>query len=176
MKRLPATLLLLALLTPSLHAAQPLGRLFFTPAQRNTLDAGKQLDRPKTAAGPAVRGPRSLTVDGIVTRSDGESTVWVNGGAAGIKRQGAATISATPSSAATARVQVTGTSTKLRVGQTLDRATGKVTEPYESRPASGRDKSRESAATAQAPAPEAEAGAPANPADAPVPDVEPARP
>lgn len=137
MKRFVTAFLASALLAPSLHAAEPLGRLFFTPAQRSTLDAGKQLDRPKTA-GPAVRGPRSLTVNGIVTRSDGESTVWVNGGAAGVKRPGAATISATPSSAATARVQVTGSSTKLRVGQTLDRATGRITEAYESRPAATR--------------------------------------
>ena len=108
MKHLPTTLLLLALLPPSIHAAEPLGRLFFTPAQRNTLDAGKQLDRPKTD-GPTVRGPRSLTVNGIVTRSDGESTVWVNGGATGVKRQGAAAITAKAYSASTARVQVTGT-------------------------------------------------------------------
>jgi hypothetical protein len=137
MKRFATALLVSSLLVPSLNSAETLGRLFFTPAQRNTLDAGKQLDRPKSA-GPTVRGPRSLTVNGIVTRSDGESTVWVNGGAAGVKRRGAATISATPSNAATARVQVTGTSTKLRVGQTLDRATGRITESYESRPAATR--------------------------------------
>lgn len=174
MKHLPTTLLLLALVPPLLHAAEPLGRLFFTPAQRNTLDAGKQLDRPKTA-GPTVRGPRSLTVNGIVTRSDGESTVWVNGGAAGVKRQGSATISAMPSSAAAARVQVTGTSTKLRVGQTLDRTTGKVTEPYESRPAAGGKESPGSGPTEAAQAAGAEVGEPDNPSDAPAPDNESAR-
>jgi hypothetical protein len=136
MKRIQIAFLLLVLLPSALHAADPLlGRLFFTPAQRNTLDAGKQLDLPKKA-GPTVRGPRSLTVNGIVTRSDGESTVWVNGGAAGIKRRGSATISATPSDSATARVQTSGTSARLRVGQTLDRSTGKVQELYESKPRS----------------------------------------
>lgn len=135
MKRIQTVFLLLALLPPGLHAAEPLGRLFFTPAQRNTLDAGKQLDTPKKT-GPTVRGPRSLTVNGIVTRSDGESTVWVNGGAAGVKRQGSATISATPSDSATARVQTSGTSARLRVGQTLDRSTGKIQELYESKPRS----------------------------------------
>ncbi len=171
MKRFATAFLASALLAPSLHAAEPLGRLFFTPAQRSTLDAGKQLDRPKTA-GPAVRGPRSLTVNGIVTRSDGESTVWVNGGAAGVKRPGAATILATPSNAATARVQVTGSSTKLRVGQTLDRATGKVTESYEARQASARNKAADSVPAGTPAAPVAENGSPDG---APAPDSAPGR-
>lgn len=132
MKRLSNALMLLALASPVVHAADSLGRLFFTPAQRNTLDAGKQLARPKQT-GPAVQGPKSLTVNGIVTRSDGESTVWVNGGAAGIQRRGSAPISAKPAGAATARVQTEGTNTRLRVGQTLDRTTGKVREAYEGR-------------------------------------------
>lgn len=170
MIRLTPGLLLLALLAPSLHAAEPLGRLFFTPAQRNTLDAGKQLDRPK-AAGPTVRGPRSLTVNGVVTRSDGESTVWVNGGAAGIKRRGAATISAVPSTSAAAKVQVEGSTAKLRVGQTLDRATGKVTESYEARPAP-RNKPAEADAGQVPAANQADAQ---NAANAPAPDNDPAR-
>jgi hypothetical protein len=114
------------------HAAEPLGRLFFTPAQRNALDAGKQLDRPKQA-GPAVRGPRSVTVNGIVTRSDGESTVWVNGAPAGASGRGAAPVVATPSGTASARVRVLDSNARLRVGQTLDRRTGKISEAYENR-------------------------------------------
>lgn len=171
--KLPATaLLMLALLAPSVHAAEPLGRLFFTPAQRNTLDVGKQLDRPKKA-GPTVRGPRSVTVNGIVTRSDGESTVWVNGGAAGVKRKGTATITAKAYSASTARVQVTGTNAKLRVGQTLDRTTGKVTEPYEPRPAANRKKSSRSSEAARAPEPEI--ADPDEVSDTPAPDNESAQ-
>jgi hypothetical protein len=128
-------LLIVAMLTaPALeaHAAEPLGRLFFTPAQRATLDAGKQLDLPKTAQQqPTVRGPRSLTVNGIVTRSDGESTVWVNGKPANTARPGTAPIVAKPSGNASARVRVLESDARLRVGQTLDRRTGKVTESYE---------------------------------------------
>ena len=174
MKLTATALLMLALLAPSLHAAEPLGRLFFTPAQRNTLDAGKQLDRPKKA-GPTVRGPRSVTVNGIVTRSDGESTVWVNGGAAGVKRKGTATITAKAYSASTARVQVTGTNAKLRVGQTLDRTTGKVTEPYESRPAATRKKASRSVRSEAARAPEPEIADPDEVSDAPAPDNESAQ-
>lgn len=130
MKRFSIALVLLTLSSASIYAAEPLGRLFFTPAQRSTLDAGKQLVRPRQA-GPAVQGPKSLTVNGIVTRSDGESTVWVNGGATGVQRRGAAPISAKPSDATSARVRTDGTNTRLRVGQTLDRVTGKVREAYE---------------------------------------------
>jgi hypothetical protein len=114
-----------------LHAAEPLGRLFFTPGQRATLDAGKELDKPKLT-GPAVRGPRTVTVNGVVTRSDGESTVWVNGSPA--SNRGPAPISATPAGATAARIQVLDSKARLRVGQTLDRRTGKVSESYENKP------------------------------------------
>jgi hypothetical protein len=129
-----------------------LGRLFFTPAQRNTLDAGKQLDRPKQA-GPAVRGPRAVTVNGIVTRSDGESTVWVNGAPAGTSGRGAAPITATPSGSASARVRVLDSNARLRVGQTLDRRTGKVSESYENKPVTA------APAAPAGPAPETDAAA-----------------
>ena len=61
------------------HTAEPLGRLFFTPAQRKALDAGKQVRTSQSSAASAVRVPREITLNGVVTRSDGESTVWVNG-------------------------------------------------------------------------------------------------
>lgn len=157
MKHVQSVFLLLAVLAPALHAAEPLGRLFFTPAQRNTLDAGKQLDIPRKT-GPTVRGPRSLTVNGIVTRSDGESTVWVNGSTAGVKRQGAAPISAKPSDSTTARVQTSGTSARLRVGQTLNRSTGRIQEAYEAKPPAA-----EPAVSAPAPAvPGGDSGNPDN--------------
>ena len=133
MKLTATALLMLALLAPSLHAAEPLGRLFFTPAQRNTLDAGKQLDRPKKA-GPSVRGPRSVTLNGIVTRSDGESTVWVNGRALDGRTATGVSSTASGSDPAAARVKVRGArnTVQMRVGQRLERSTGRITEPYES--------------------------------------------
>jgi hypothetical protein len=130
-----APMLLLAALCGAAQAAEPLGRLFFTPAQRATLDAGKQLDLPRKA-GPTVRGPSAVTLNGIVTRSDGESTVWVNGAPANAPRgTGNATIYAKPAGGSSARVTVMDSASKLRVGQTLDRRTGKVMEIYEHKPA-----------------------------------------
>ncbi len=133
MKLTATALLMLALVAPSLHAAEPLGRLFFTPAQRNTLDAGKQLDRPKKA-GPSVSGPRSVTLNGIVTRSDGGTAVWINGHEAGGKTVPGVRASASAADPTSAQLRVggAGKSVRLRVGQQLDRVSGKVLEPYES--------------------------------------------
>lgn len=130
-RRLPLLALALIIAVPA-GAAEPLGRLFFTPAQRAKLDAGKAITEPKKA-GPTVQGPRSVTVNGIVTRSDGESTVWVNGAPAGTRRPNAAPIMAKPAGEATARVRVMDSDARLRVGQTLDRRSGRVIEPYQSR-------------------------------------------
>ena len=113
------------------NSAEPLGRLFFTPAQRNTLDAGKQLAKPRQAA---PDGPRAAMLNGVVTRSDGESTVWVNGHS--VSRTGLPNASASHSDPATARLELQGTGgrVKLKVGQRFDRSTGKVQESYESAP------------------------------------------
>ena len=58
-------------------AAQELGRLFFTPEQRDALDARRKARLPDApiAAAPS----RSARIDGYVMRSGGKSTVWVNG-------------------------------------------------------------------------------------------------
>jgi len=115
------------------HAEDSLGRLFFTPAQRAMLDAGKELEKPKGTA-RAVRGPRAFTVNGIVTRSDGESTVWVNSRALDGRPSPGVSATASGSDPATARVKVRGArnTVQMRVGQRLERSTGRITEPYES--------------------------------------------
>ena len=60
-------------------AAQELGRLFFTPDQRAALDARRKARVPdKPAATPQVESPVTR-VNGVVQRSGGKSTVWVNG-------------------------------------------------------------------------------------------------
>ena len=133
---LPSFLLLLVLLAgQSTQAAESLGRLFFTPAQRNSLDAGKKL---KGAAGqpPAPSGPRMTTLNGVVTRSDGESTVWVNGRAVGRNGTPSVKASASTSDPAAARLDLRDAKNpvRLKVGQRFDRSTGKVKESYEAGP------------------------------------------
>lgn len=99
--------------------AQELGRLFFTPEERAALDARRKARVPdKPAATPAAAAPMTR-VDGFVRRSDGPSTVWVNGAPAE---------DASPGS--DARVSIPGgergARARLKPGETLDRGTGEV--------------------------------------------------
>ena len=125
------------------NSAEPLGRLFFTPGQRNTLDAGKQLAKPRQAA---PDGPRAAMLNGVVTRSDGESTIWVNGRAVSRTGSPAVNASASASDPAAARVELQGARgrVKLKVGQRFDRSTGKVQESYESAPVDTKQTASES--------------------------------
>jgi len=68
-----AILLLVIGATPGMaNAAAPLGRLFFTPAERAVLDRA-----PAAGELKAQNAPRTL--NGIVRRSDGQATVWIDG-------------------------------------------------------------------------------------------------
>lgn len=113
-------------------AADPLGRLFFSPGQRSALDAGRTTSTPQGVRAPAARGPRTVTLNGVVTRSDGESTVWVNGQA--LDGNPISGVTATPGKdPASARVRLDGTgkTVNIRVGQSVQPSAGVVVEPYE---------------------------------------------
>lgn len=116
------------------HSAEPLGRLFFTASQRTALDAGKQVSKPRAVRAVAPRRPRAVTLNGVVTRSDGESAVWINGREAGSKTVSGvrASTSATDPTSAQLRVGGARKSVRLRVGQQLDPVSGKILERYES--------------------------------------------
>ncbi len=122
----------IAAMTPG-QAADSLGRLFFTPSQRNVLDAGKSLSK----SAPVVPGPRTVFLNGVVTRSDSERTVWINGKAyhdgspEGVQVK---TDSATPGTT-TIRVPGAGPSARVKVGQQLNVKSGKVRENYSRRAA-----------------------------------------
>ena len=71
-------LLLACLAAPATAAAEELGRLFFTPEQRQDLDRRRATDRTEVEAPPQIReGP--LTLDGHVQRSGGKTATWING-------------------------------------------------------------------------------------------------
>ena len=86
MKQRPApfSLRLLAALGALVFAAFPLpvgaeeslGRLFFTPERRQTLDQQRQFNIQEKQEIPE---DPTLTINGVVTRSSGKRTVWVNG-------------------------------------------------------------------------------------------------
>lgn len=64
---------LLALAVLPAQGAEPLGRLFYTPAERATLERQK-----KAATGGGEVGAPT-TLNGVVRRSSGRDTVWING-------------------------------------------------------------------------------------------------
>jgi hypothetical protein len=120
MSRLFALLIpILLAASSSLSHAQHLGRLFFTDAQRAALDARRKARMPdKPAAAPVVASPVTR-LDGFVKRSDGPSTVWVNGEPLPERvRPGERSVSV-PVGDAGARVD-------LKPGQTLDRGSGEI--------------------------------------------------
>jgi len=98
--------------------AQELGRLFFTPEQRAALDARRKARVPDKPAAAVVASP-TTRLDGYVKRSEGPSTVWVNGESVPEE---------TPR--ADGRVAVTigegGARQALKPGEVLDRGTGEV--------------------------------------------------
>lgn len=117
---------LVLLLCAHQATAQELGRLFFTPEQREALDARRRArlpDRPNTVvASPTTR------IDGYVKRSEGKSTVWVDGEALpdGTQPEGLRLRRGEDPSRVTVIIGEDGRRIDLRVGQTVDRASGEV--------------------------------------------------
>ena len=69
-------LALIAASSPPACAEDELGRLFFTPERRQILDRQRELNIQETQAIPEEP---TFTINGIVTRSSGKQTTWING-------------------------------------------------------------------------------------------------
>lgn len=102
-------------------AAERLGRLFFTPQQRQDLDRRRQANVQESA----VTANSSVTVNGQVSRSYGKTTVWING----VPQE------STKRPLDPARVSVPAqegeSSINLKIGQTFDRVRGQVRDPIQ---------------------------------------------
>ena len=116
-----AAALLFAIGAGSAVAADDLGRLFFTPQQRQDLDRRRQANIQESA----VTVNSFVTVNGQVSRSNGKNTVWINGVPQETTRR--------PSDPA--RVTVPGgegeRSINLKIGQSFDRVRGQIKDPAE---------------------------------------------
>ena len=108
-----------------LIAQAELGRLFHTPEQRALLELARKTGPVSAIVEPdAPSTERGLSVSGIVTRSDGKRSTWVNGrleydAPVSGKRDGSQVW-----------VKIPGGEVKLKVGQSLDPTTGQVAESY----------------------------------------------
>jgi hypothetical protein len=69
-----------ALLAPQAHADEQIGRLFFTPTERTQLDQQQKQQSVKAQMSASGEDERSsITVNGLIKRSDGSRIVWLNG-------------------------------------------------------------------------------------------------
>lgn len=102
-------------------ADESLGRLFFTPERRAALERQRQLNiqETQTLEGSTVR------LDGIIQRSNGDRTVWINGRP---QHNGASSFGVTakvvPGNSSRAALVADGEQpANLKVGETINRAT-----------------------------------------------------
>ena len=145
---------------------QPLGRLFFTPAQRSSLDVARSQRALTTLATEkteetvaATPVPQTITYDGMVRRSDGKTTVFINSRPVNDKDPvGGGTIvgRVRPDGGVTLQVPQSGRSIDLKPGQRIELLSGTIEEAHSRKPAAPEPK------LAAKPAAEAKAAKPAS--------------
>lgn len=119
-------LLLLVSLAPAAQS-QELGRLFFTPDQRASLDARRKARVPDKPAAATVAAPVTR-VDGYVKRSAGPATVWINGESVPENAPEAPRIDSARGASGSVSISVgeAGGRVRLKPGESLDRGNGEV--------------------------------------------------
>jgi hypothetical protein len=140
-------------------SAQELGRLFSTPDERAILDEirrDRDMAIPESAPQPVatVEAPKveQLTIDGLVIRSGGANSAWINGRPVSdgwTTREGVRVDTASGQSGGTVKFTLpSGAGTvALKPGQKIDVSSGVVVEVYE------RDSRLDAASAFERPAP-----------------------
>jgi hypothetical protein len=139
MKRWIVMALLAGAAAPAFGQEPPLGRLFLTPDQRAALDnARRNRIRAEALAATAEKKPkiplsRTVTINGVVNRSDGESTVWINGHPTDGETADGMRVVVTPGSDSSVvlREPEKGRQIRLKVGQRADVLSGRIEESYD---------------------------------------------
>ena len=112
--------------SPPACAEDELGRLFFTPERRQILDRQRELNIQETQAIPEEP---TFTINGIVTRSSGKQTTWINGVAQNENDASGITITTTRKTPGKVIVQPNDRPTrKANVGDTINRNTGETSD------------------------------------------------
>lgn len=123
-------------------SAEPIGRLFTTPIERAQLDKVRRFgdqavsDLSPTPAATQEPPADHLTLQGIVTRSSGKTTTWINQTTNDEHDSTKSVIVLQrPSRAPVVYLQtLTGRRINVKVGETLDTHSGAVHEVYEQLP------------------------------------------
>ena len=121
------------LLAANAPRAELPGRFFFTPQERAALDA----QRNKGIGIGLAAGGNAITVNGMVTRSSGKSTIWINGSPQNEAETpgGITVIGKQPAGGKlTVRLPDSSKPVDMRVGQTLETGSGQIREAYEAKP------------------------------------------
>ena len=120
------TLLFVSMFTPLAQADDELGRLFFTPERRQALDRQRELNIQETLVIPE---DPTLTINGIVTRSSGKQTTWINGVAQNENDASGITITTNRKTPGKVIVQPNDRPPrKANVGDTINRNTGETSD------------------------------------------------
>lgn len=114
------------------HAAcageESLGRLFFSPDERAMLDRMRQ-----KSGGATLSATEQITLNGIVRRSSGKTTAWINQVPQHENEapQGISVQQGQASKPSAALLLPSGKQVHLKAGQTFDTGKGKIREGYE---------------------------------------------
>ena len=120
------TLLFVSTFTPLAQADDELGRLFFTPERRQALDRQRELNIQETLVIPE---DPTLTINGIVTRSSGKQTTWINGVAQNENDASGITVTTNRKTPGKVIVQPNDRPPrKANVGDTINRNTGETSD------------------------------------------------
>ena len=111
--------------TAGTKTTEAIGRLFFTPERRTAMDRARQLNIQEQQQ---VAQSDVVTVNGLVTRSSGKRTAWVNGVA--ISESSNATFRAVPAAGKPAvRVEANERpAMTVTVGTAVNRVTGETND------------------------------------------------
>ena len=117
---------LLGLAVPA--GAETLGRLFFSPDERAMLDQQRQ------KGSSVVTSTEKITLNGIVQRSSGKTTTWINRLPQNENEtpQGVTAQPGKTSKPSAVLLLPSGRQVQLKAGQTFDAARDRVREGYES--------------------------------------------
>lgn len=126
---------------PAAQQEERLGRLFFTPAQRSSLDVARGQRARTTLATEntdqeAAPASQTITYGGLIRRDDGKTTVWLNNQAvhdtdpAGA---GAVVTRVRPDGRITLQAPQSSRSVELKPGQSVELLTGTIEEGYSRR-------------------------------------------
>ena len=125
---------------PAAVAQDGMGRLFFTPAQRAQLDTARQRNVRAPIPGEqpeeAQPLPQEVTVNGMIRRNDGRTTVWLNNKMVAPDAQtvgGSVEVRPRGDGGVTLALPQSGRSVDLKVGQSVEALSGQISDVYRPR-------------------------------------------